>query len=726
MKAWCSTGSSDNDNRFGPGKPYPLGATWDGRGTNFAVFSEHASTVHLCLFDDDGAEAARVELSERTDHVWHAYARSVGPGQRYGFRVDGPYRPENGHRFNPHKLLLDPYAKALAGTLDWSGPVRGYDPRAASGDLSFDDGDSALLVPKSVVVDTAFDWEGDRRPEVPWHDTVIYETHVRGLTQRHQAVPPSLRGTYLGLCQPPVIAHLKSIGVTAVELLPIHAFVDEEFLIQRGLRDYWGYNTIGFFAPEGRYAASRTCAEQVREFKTMVKTLHAHGLEVILDVVYNHTAEGDHLGPTLSFRGLDNASYYRLFPGQSRFYHDVTGTGNTLNTRHPQVLQLIMDSLRYWVDEMHVDGFRFDLTPALARDPHDVDTHGAFFRVIHQDPVLAGIKLIAEPWDLGDDGYHVGRFPIRWSEWNDQFRDSVRSFWRGDPGRAADIAYRLAGSSELFGGSGRPPRSSINYVTAHDGFTLEDLVSYQRKHNEANGEGNRDGADHNLSTNHGHEGPTDDASILAARDRHKRNLLATLFLAIGVPMINGGDEIGRTQRGNNNAYCQDNGVSWYSWEIRGRDEQILAFTQQMAGLRKELTALRRRTYFDGSAQRTGVRDLTWLRPDGNEMSESDWRAPHLTALGLQIAHDAQDGLSATDVERLVILLNAGSNAVEFALPEMTGDAQSGWQLLLNTSEWAMPVGRLVASNQRVRVSTSSLQLYRRAAMGEVAAADRDR
>jgi len=549
-----------------PGRPDPRGARWDGEGVNFALFSEHAEAVELCVFDDAGRrELQRIALTERTDQVWHCYLPEARPGMLYGYRVRGPYRPDEGHRFNAHKLVLDPYAMQIVGALRWSDALFGYAVGHKREDLSYDRRDSASGVPKCKVIDSAFTWGDDRRPDVPWHETVIYELHVRGFTLQHPAVPPALRGTYAGLATAPVIDFLKRLGVTTVELMPVHAFVDDRRLVEKGLRNYWGYNTIGFFAPDARYSASG----KVNEFKTMVKTLHSAGLEVILDVVYNHTAEGNEMGPTLCFRGIDNHSYYRLQPDDERRYLDFTGTGNTLDMRHPAAMQLLMDSLRYWVNGMHVDGFRFDLASALARELHEVDRLGAFFDILRQDPVLSRVKLIAEPWDLGEGGYQVGNFPPGWAEWNDKYRDTMRAYWKGDGGLIGEFARRLTGSSDLYGRSGRLPHASINFVTAHDGFTLHDLVSYNDKHNESNLEDNRDGHNHNLSWNCGVEGPTDDPAINALRARQKRNLLATLLLSQGVPMLLAGDEIGRTQRGNNNAYCQDNATSWIDWGTCG-------------------------------------------------------------------------------------------------------------------------------------------------------------
>ncbi len=688
----AASGQSRHGAPAWPGTPYPLGATWDGEGTNFALFSEAAAGVELCLFDRVGApERLRLPLEEQTAHVWHGYLPGVGPGQLYGFRVKGPYAPDCGLRFNPDKLLVDPYARALAGAVDWSGPVHGYRLRDRRADLARDARDDAAAVPRGVVVDPAFDWDDDRPPRIPWHESVIYELHVKGFTRCHPDVPEALRGTYSGLAHPAVIEHLLRLGVTAVELLPVHAFIDDAFLVGRGLRNYWGYNTLGFFAPEGRYASRGTLGQQVVEFKEMVKALHAAGIEVILDVVYNHTAEGNHLGPTLSFRGIDNPAYYRLVPDQPRYYMDFTGTGNTLNARHPQVLQLIMDSLRYWVQEMHVDGFRFDLASALARELYAVDRLSSFFDTIHQDPVVSQVKLIAEPWDVGEGGYQVGNFPVLWAEWNGMYRDAVRSFWRGDRRPVAEMGYRLTGSSDLYQGDGRRPYASINFVTCHDGFTLEDLVSYVHKHNEANGEGNRDGHDHNLSANYGVEGPTDDPAILALRDRQKRNLLATLFLAQGVPMLCGGDEMGRTQRGNNNAYCQDNPLSWVDWRLDDRDQALLRFTQRLVRIRQEQPTLRRRKFFQGRRIRgSEVKDLTWFRPDGAEMTDAEWTDASLSALALRLAGDAIDERdrhgNRIRGDTLLILLNAGHHDVPFRLPPLDRQGKTCWEVMVDTAD----------------------------------------
>ncbi|MCC6619415.1 MAG: glycogen debranching protein GlgX, partial [Chloroflexi bacterium] len=620
------------------GNPYPLGATWDGSGVNFAIFSEHGESVELCLFDDDGGGEQRVRLTEQTDLVWHCYLPDARPGQRYGYRVHGPYAPGEGHRFNPAKLLIDPYAKRIDGEVRWDDSLFGY--RIGEGPEAPDERDSARFVPKGVVVDQAFSWGSDAPPRTDLADTLIYETHVKGFTQQHPDVPPDLRGTYAGMASEPAISHLRTLGVSAVELLPVHQHVDERQLVDRGLVNYWGYNTIGFFAPDVRYSAT---GEPVREFKTMVHGFHDAGIEVILDVVYNHTGESNHLGPTLSFRGIDNFDYYRLDPNDRSRYVDYTGTGNTLDATSPRVLQLIMDSLRYWVTEMHVDGFRFDLASALARELHDVDKLGSFFDIIHQDPVISQVKLIAEPWDVGPGGYQVGNFPVGWAEWNGKYRDTVRRFWKGIGGQAAELGYRLTGSSDLYAGSGRQPHASINFVTSHDGFTLHDLVSYERKHNEANGEDNRDGDNDNNSSNFGIEGETDDAVILEQRERQKRNLLSTLVLSLGVPMLLGGDEIGRTQRGNNNGYAQDGPISWFDWNLDRRDRQLLAFTRSLIALFRTHPVLRRRRFFQGRQIRgSRVKDLTWFAPDGTEMTDEQWGAPGVRALAVQFAGDAID------------------------------------------------------------------------------------
>jgi isoamylase len=679
--------------RAWPGAAFPLGAHWDGEGVNFALFSEHATAVEVCLFahPDDPYEAERIRLPESTGFVWHGYVPGLGPGQVYGYRVYGPYRPEQGLRFNPAKLLIDPYTRAIHGQIDYAGPVFGYErrPNAPDDDHRRSPRDDAPWAPRSVVIDLAFDWGDDAPPRNPWSETIIYETHVKGFSRLWAEVPSELRGTYPGLAHPASLAYLHDLGITAVELLPVHDWLDEPAVAARGLTNYWGYNSIAFFAPTARYAVEGSLGQQVRDFKQMVKALHAAGIEVILDVVYNHTGEGDHLGPTVAFRGIDNKIYYRLEPNHPRLYVDVTGTGNTFNVPEPAALRLVMDSLRYWVQEMHVDGFRFDLAPALAREFFAVDREGSFFDAIYQDPVLAGVKLIAEPWDVGHGGYQVGQFPAGWSEWNDKFRDTVRHFWRGDDGRVAEMGYRLTGSSDLFKAEGRHPGASINFVTAHDGFTLRDLVSYDRKHNWANGEENQDGRDDNISCNYGHEGPTDDPEILATRARQQRNFLATLFLSQGTPMLLGGDEIGRTQRGNNNAFCQDNEISWYDWHLNEPDDELLAFAKHVIRIRREQPVLRRRRFLHGSHLRAiGVRDIAWLRPGGGEMLHADWHNPGLHALGLVLHGNGieEPGPHGEQIvgDTLAILLNAGPEAVTFDLTNHPAHRDSRWQTLLDT------------------------------------------
>jgi isoamylase len=667
-----------------PGKPYPLGATWDGEGVNFALFSEHAEKVELCLFDSSGRrEIHCITLKEQTDQVWHCYLPEARPGLLYGYRVHGPYDPSHGHRFNHHKLLLDPYAKQIKNDLKWSDSHFGYRIGHAKEDLSFDRRDSAPGMLKGIVMDPAFTWGADQPPRIPWHQSVIYEVHVKGFTKLHPEVPPALRGTYAGLATAPVINYLKRLGITAVELMPVHCFVDDRVLIEKGLRNYWGYNTIGFFAPEPRYSATGT----VSEFKTMVKTLHSAGIEVILDVVYNHTAEGNHLGPTLSFRGIDNSVYYRSMPDNPRYYRDYTGTGSTLNMRHPRVLQLITDSLRYWVLEMHVDGFRFDLAATLARELHEVDRLGAFLDIIHQDPVLSQVKLIAEPWDLGEGGYQVGKFPVGWAEWNDRYRDAIRSYWKGDGGIIGELAYRITGSSDLYARSGRRPYASINFVTAHDGFTLHDLVSYNDKHNQANGEENRDGTDNNRSWNCGVEGPTDDPAVNGLRAQQKRNFLATLFLSQGVPMMLSGDSIGHTQNGNNNAYCQDNELSWINWNVSEADHELLTFTQRMIALRKSHPVFQRRNFFQGrSIKGAGIKDIHWLMPDGREMTDEEWNKESARCLGVflsgKLEEQAERGEPVTDQDFL-LLMNAHHEPIPFLLPAPPTGV--GWVGLVDTS-----------------------------------------
>jgi glycogen operon protein len=677
-----------------PGRPYPLGATWDGWGVNFALFSENATGVDLCLFDgpDGDAETARIPLTERTDQVWHVFLPKLRPGQRYGYRVHGPWEPENGQRFNPAKLVLDPYARAVDRTIKWDDTLFGYTVGHPEADLSRDDRDSAAAMPKSVVVDSRFRWGQDRPLRIPWHETVIYETHVKGLTMRHPDIPPELRGTYAGLAHPAIVGHLKALGVTAVELLPVHQFVADRHLVEAGRTNYWGYNSIGYFAPDVRYA-SGGLGQQAAEFRAMVKTLHGAEIEVILDVVYNHTGEGNHLGPTLCFRGIDNAAYYRLAAADRRHYMDYTGCGNTLNMMHPRVLQLIMDSLRYWVQDMHVDGFRFDLAAALARELHEVDRLAAFFDIIHQDPVISQVKLIAEPWDLGEGGYQVGNFPPGWSEWNGKYRDTVRDYWRGTDQTLGEFASRLTGSSDLYEASGRRPYASINFVTAHDGFTLRDLVSYNDKHNEANGEENRDGESHNRAWNCGIEGPTDDREVTALRARQQRNFLATLFLSQGVPMLLGGDEIGRTQGGNNNAYCQDNEVSWHDWTRV--DEGLLEFTRGLVALRRAHPVFRRRRWFQGRPiSGMGVGDIGWFTPGGEPMAEEHWGEGFTKSLAVFLNGKA---IPDTDVRgrRIVddsfyLLLNAHHEPLTFRVPRLGRIRR--WVRVLDTGASAAPEG----------------------------------
>ncbi|HKO89494.1 MAG TPA: glycogen debranching protein GlgX [Burkholderiales bacterium] len=693
-----------------PGKPYPAGATWDGEGVNFALFSEHAEKVELCIFDVAGRrEIQRIDVRERTDQVWHCYLPEARPGLLYGYRVHGAYKPEEGHRFNPHKLLLDPYAKSIAGNIRWSDALFGYSIGNKREDLSFDRRDSAGGMPKCKVIDPAFTWGNDRSPEIPWHEMVIYEMHVKGFTMRNPDVPAALSGTYAGLATAPVIEYLKRLGVTTVELMPVHSFVDDRYLVQKQLSNYWGYNTIGFFSPEARYSATG----KVSEFKTMVKTLHSAGIEVILDVVYNHTAEGSHMGPTLSFRGVDNASYYRLVGDNKRYYNDYTGCGNTLNMQSPRVLQLIMDSLRYWVTEMHVDGFRFDLASALARELHEVDRLGAFFDIIRQDPVLSQVKLIAEPWDLGEGGYQVGNFPIGWAEWNDKYRDTMRAYWKGDEGLIGEFATRITGSSDLYSSNGRRPYASINFVAAHDGFTLHDVVSYNSKHNEANGEENRDGHDHNLSWNCGVEGPTDDPAIKALRERQKRNLLATLFLSQGVPMLLAGDELGRSQLGNNNAYCQDNEISWMEWSSNPERDALCEFTSALIHFRREHPVLHRRHFFQGRPLHgSDVKDIIWLKPDGTEMTEQEWQHDFARCLGVRLSGQAmtetdERGRPESDDDMLVIF-NAHHEQIDFVLPGIAEGAR--WHAVFDTVESTRLSGRVFEGHARYPVQARSLVL----------------
>jgi isoamylase len=692
-----------------PGQPYPLGASFEGTGTNFSLFSDVAERVELCLFDEHGGET-RLELPDRTALCWHGYVPNIYPGQRYGFRVYGPYEPGAGLRGNGSKLLIDPYAKAIEGQVRWNPAVYGY--RIGADDRTRDGRDSARFMPKAVVTNPWFNWNGDSPLRIPWHDTVIYELHVKGFTYRHPEIPPELRGTYLGLVHPAALEHFQRLGVTAVELMPCHQFIHDQRLVDKGLRNYWGYNSIGYFAPHNEYSSSGQLGQQVQEFREMVKTLHQRGIEVILDVVYNHTAEGNHLGPTLSFRGIDNAAYYRLSREDPRYYVDYTGTGNSLNMRHPHVLQLIMDSLRYWVQEMHVDGFRFDLAATLARELHDVDRLSAFFDLIQQDPVLSQVKLIAEPWDVGEGGYQVGNFPVLWSEWNGRYRDTVRDYWRSEPATMSDFAYRFTGSSDLYEWSGRKPYASINFVTAHDGFTLRDLVSYEQKHNEANCEDNRDGTDDNRSWNCGAEGETDDEEINTLRARQQRNLLTTLLLSQGVPMLLAGDELGRTQRGNNNAYCQDNEISWVDWEHT--DEELLRFTERLLALRRGHPIFRRRRWFQGRSVRgrKETADIAWFKPDGGLMSDEDWSNGYARSLGIFLNGDEipsvdQRGRRERD-DSFYLLFNAHSEPMEFVLPR----SQFGrrWLRALDTAD---PAPRYYPARARVTVEGHSLALLQR-------------
>ncbi len=674
-----------------PGSAYPLGATWDGVGVNFALFSEHATAVELCLFDapDADEESERVRLEERDGLIWHAYLPDARPGQLYGYRVHGPWEPEAGHRFNARKVLLDPYAKAIGRLVAWDESAFGHRMGGPHEDLEADDRDNAAFAPLAAVVDPAFTWGDDRPPRRRWERTVIYEAHVKGLTQLHPDIPDHLRGTYAALASQPVLDHLLSLGVTAVELMPVHHHVDEWHLKDKGLSNYWGYNTLGFFAPDTRYASSGDGLEAVREFKMMVRALHAAGLEVILDVVYNHTAEGNHLGPTLSWRGIDNLSYYRTMPDDPRYYMDFTGTGNTLNLQHQRVLQMVMDSLRYWVLEMHVDGFRFDLASALARELYEVNRLSSFFEIIAQDPLLANVKLIAEPWDVGPGGYQVGNFPVGWAEWNGEYRDTVRRFWRGEEGQLPEMATRLAGSADLYEANGRTPYASINFVTAHDGFTLRDLVSYEHKHNEANGEDNRDGHDGNLSANYGVEGETDDPEINAVRQQQMRNFIATLFLSQGVPMLLAGDEFGRTQGGNNNAYCQDNEISWVNWELLPWQRDLSRFTGAMVRLFQEQPVLRRRRFFQGRRIRGAEQhDIAWFLPDGVEVTDEHWQEAWRRAFSVRLAGDAIDELDTQGRrivgDTLMLVFNAGEEDVEFTLP-VTRPSQE-WRLTIETDQ----------------------------------------
>lgn len=706
-----------------PGKPYPLGATWDGSGVNFALFSENATGVELCLFDDEGKNEQQIAVANQTDQVWHIYLPEARPGQLYGYRVHGPYEPMEGHRFNPAKLLSDPYARAISGTISWDDAHFGYIIGHEDGDLTKDDRDSAPFSPKCIVIDEAFTWGDDVRPKTPWDKTIIYEAHVKGLTQLAPFVHEELRGTYAGLRSPAVIEYLQSLGITAIELMPVHQFLHDRYLIDKGLRNYWGYNTINFFAPHADYALHRTRGRQVDEFKTMVKTLHREGIEVILDVVYNHTAEGNHMGPTISFRGIDNAAYYRLVDDNKRYYFDYTGTGNTLNMIHPRTLQLIMDSIRYWVEEIHVDGFRFDLAATLARELHEVDRLGAFFDIIHQDPVISRVKLIAEPWDLGEGGYQVGNFPVLWTEWNGEYRDSVRRFWKGDEGQAGNFALRLTGSSDLYASTGRRPYASINFVTAHDGFCLRDLVSYDGKHNEANLDDNTDGTDNNISWNCGAEGSTDDPGINALRARQQRNFIATLLLSQGVPMILGSDESSQTKGGNNNTYCQDNEISWMHWDLDEEQQNLLDFTKFVIELRKDHPVFRRQSFFRGrSMLHPNLKDLAWFRPDGKEATQEDWDDTTVRCLGMLLTGGAIDevderGNRIID-ETMLVLINAHWEPIPFLMPPFRFDDgkklfEGSWVLELDTSASG---GRCETSplkpDQTFEIESRSLAVFR--------------
>lgn len=698
-----------------PGEPYPLGATWDGEGVNFALYAENAHGVDLCLFNstEDYEESIKIRINEVSHHVWHVYVPGIQPGQLYGYRVYGPYEPQNGHRFNPNKLLIDPYAKAVSGTIQWHDSLFGYELGNPEEDLSFSDIDSAPYIPKAVVIDHRFDWEGDVSPNIPYHKAVIYETHVKGFTKLHPDIPEEIRGTYAALAHPATINYLKELGITSIELMPVHHFVSDRHLQERGLTNYWGYNTIGFFAPDVRYSSSGVMGEQVFEFKNMVKALHKAGIEVILDVVYNHTGEGNHMGPTLSFRGIDNSAYYRLTDNR-RYYMDYTGTGNTLNARLPSVLRMIMDSLRYWITEMHVDGFRFDLAATLARELHEVDRLSAFFDIIHQDPIISQVKLIAEPWDIGEGGYQVGKFPMGWAEWNGKYRDCLRDYWRGAESMLAEFAERFTGSSDLYKGDYRMPTASINFVTAHDGFTLNDLVSYNEKHNEANGENNNDGESHNRSWNCGAEGPTNDAAVLKLRNKQKRNFLTSLFLSQGVPMIVAGDEIGRTQQGNNNAYCQDNELSWINWQEA--DKELLEFTQNLIQLRKNHPVFRRRRWFQGQPIKgIGLHDIAWFLPEGYEMPDENWNHDFAKSLGVFLnGHGLRSvgpqGEQVID-DNFYVIFNAHHDPMGFVLPPK--NYGSKWVKILDTAEnFINKEGPLFKASESIVVDSRSIVLLK--------------
>lgn len=698
-----------------PGQPYPLGATWDGAGVNFALFSENATAVEICLFDneDDGEESVREFLPEHSHQVWHGYIPGIGPKQLYGFRVHGPYEPENGHRFNSNKLLIDPYAKAISGVINWHHSLFGYDFHAENADLSFSEDNGAAYIPKAVVIDPAYDWEGDKLPRTSYHNSIIYELHVKGFTMRHPDIPEEIRGSYAALGHPVTIQYLKNLGITAVELMPVHQFVNDHHLQEKGLSNFWGYNTIGFFAPDVRYGSNPYRGAHVQEFKDMVKALHKAGIEVILDVVYNHTAEGNEMGPTLSFKGIDNATYYRLVEDNKRYYMDYTGTGNTLNANLPAVLKLMMDSLRYWVLEMHVDGFRFDLAPTLARELHEVDRLSAFFDIIHQDPVISQVKLIAEPWDIGEGGYQVGNFPPGWAEWNGKYRDCIRDYWRGSDSMLGEFAQRFTGSPDLYQDDNRRPTASINFLTAHDGFTLHDLVSYNEKHNEANGENNQDGEDHNRSWNCGAEGFTDDPGVISLRNQQKRNFLATLFLSQGVPMLVAGDELGKTQHGNNNAYCQDNEISWIDWE--NADQDLLDYTRKLIQIKRSHPSFCRRRWFQGQKIKgTDVHDIAWFLPEGGLMEEHNWTEDFAKSLGVFL-----NGMGLHSVglkgEKIIdysfyVIFNAYHDDLEFRLPEPAYAEQ--WIKILNTAAGWKETEEVYEASSTINVFGRSVVLLR--------------
>jgi isoamylase len=708
-----------------PGKPYPQGATWDGTGVNFAAYSERASSVELCLFDsEESTEPEIIPFRETTGFVWHCYISGLKLGQIYGLRVQGPYEPGKGLRFNGNKLLIDPYAKALTGAVDYKAPIFGYELGNPDQDLKMDQQCDWKAVPRCVVSTNHYDWENDRPPLTQLHDSVIYEVHVKGFTRAHPGLPEEIRGTYAAIGHPLMIDYLKKLGITAVELMPVHAFVDEGGLVDKGLHNYWGYNTINFFSPEARYCSSGSTGEQIGEFKNMVKALHRAGIEVILDVVYNHTAEGNHLGPTLSFKGVDNTTYYRLVDDNPRYYMDYTGTGNTLNVRHPQVLKLVMDSLRYWVLEMHVDGFRFDLAATLARELHEVDRLSAFFDIINQDPVISQAKLIAEPWDVGPGGYQVGQFPALWAEWNGKYRDVVRKYWKGDDGQLAELGYRLTGSSDLYQRDGRHPTASINFITAHDGFTLNDLVSYNDKHNEANGEDNKDGSSDNHSWNCGAEGNTEDPGIIALRERQKRNLIATLMLSQGVPMLCGGDEISRSQKGNNNGYAQDNPISWFDWNVDERKQRLLDFTRMLISLRRAHSNLHRRKFFqdrridpeapDREVEGVQEQDVMWIRPDGGEMTGDEWTAGWIRCIGLLLNGRTLDDVDAFGQplrdDAFLLLLNPHHETITFCLPPPHPDMS--WELCFDTRDEDATTPRLFEGNTPYELSDRCFALFK--------------